>query len=614
MSPDDLSLPSLALRMRPRHEVVYRSLLGDGVPPWLADILARRMEKPVPWEEISRPSLAAIPHPRGIPSLEQAATRVTLAIAGGEKVVFACDHDLDGTAAAAVLWQAFVGHFGVSGENLQVVTSHRLTEGYGLTWPVVERILDSRASLVITADKGSGDEERISRLQAAGLDVIVTDHHMLPAEGPPPSAFAVINPSDAAAGYDPHVCGAAVAFLLMWRVREQLLEASPQRVIPSLSGLLDYVAVATVADCVALRPDKSAVNRTLVHHGLALLNQQKRPPWQVFCAAVEGPVSAETVAFRLVPPIAAAGRLDWPAAGFRFLIAEDIDEAARQWSLLREENRRRRGIEKELRERAMIQAAAMATQSLVLYFADGHCGVHGITASRLVEAFGKPAALFAPKGQGGIPGEDHSLLEDGRPAASGSFRGVPGFHVRDALQAVAERHPGLLCGFGGHEGAAGATVAVADIPCFAEIFETVVREQLGDKPLRPVLWVDGDWPAERLSLATLDRLNALDPWGKDFPAPVLYGRFSVLSIQGMGNGAHLRLLLEKEGERFAAVWFNATMEKSAACGVHQGKAATFVYSLNENRFRGQRSLQLRILTATRETIPWPIHLSAADFI
>jgi single-stranded-DNA-specific exonuclease len=219
--------------------------------------------------------------------------------------------------------------------------------------------------------------------------------------------------------------------------------------------------------------------------------------------------------------------------------------------------------------------------------------VHGITASRLVEEFGKPTALFAPKGEGnGTAGTD-----DGRPRASGSFRGVPGFHVRNALQAVADREPGLLDGFGGHEGAAGATLAVADIPRFAELFETAVREQLGDGPLRPVLWVDADWPAELLCLDTLDVLAGLDPWGKDFPSPTLQGLFRVCALHAMGNGAHLRLSLEREGKRFAAVWFNATEEKAAACGIKTGQTAAFVYRLGVNFFKGERFLQMLILLA-----------------
>ncbi|MBN2427499.1 MAG: DHH family phosphoesterase [Deltaproteobacteria bacterium] len=591
---ETIPLPSPIIQVRPINEKVHASLLKEGTPDWLADLLARRLEEPVGWEDILRPALSAIPDPARIPGLDKAVERCVRAIADGEEIIFTCDHDLDGTASAAVLWQAFTEYFGVAGNLLGVVTSHRLNEGYGLTEAVLERILATDATLVITADKGSSDEERIARLAAAGRDVIVTDHHALPKEGPPASAYAVINPTRADADYDPNICGAAVAFLLMAKIRSRLVETGIRKDIPSLAGLVDLVAVATVADCVALRPDRSPTNRALVKYGLALLNEKKRAAWQVFCADVEGPVTAETVAFRLAPPVAACGRLDWPEAGLRFLLAGDRLEAEKQWDFLKGENRMRQSIERELREQAFQQAIRMSGQSLVLYFDDGHSGVHGITASRLAEAFGKPAALFAPKGRGARGVDENPVPGNARPLATGSFRGVPGFHVREALQWVADRYPGLLCGFGGHEGAAGATVAIEDFPRFEEAFEAAVVAQLGTAPLRPALWVDGDWPAELLTLETLDILNTLDPWGKDFPSPMLKGDFEVASCQTVGGGKHLRLGLIKDGCRVPAIWFNAQESAAASVDVAPGSSLTLVYRLNANYFRGQKSVQLQI--------------------
>jgi single-stranded-DNA-specific exonuclease len=597
-----VSLPNPLIKVRPVNEPVRKQLLKEGVADWLADLLARRLEKPVAWGILSRPSLAAIPDPEKIPTLDKAVDRVVRAIEGEERIIFTCDHDLDGTASAAVLCQAFTDYFGVPGNLLGVVTSHRLTEGYGLTEAVLERILASDASLIITADKGSSDEERIARLVAEGRDVIVTDHHALPKEGPPGSAYAVVNPTRGDADYDPHICGAAAAFLLMAKVRSRLLESGLRTDIPSLSGLVDFVAVATVADCVALRPDRSFINRALVKYGLALLNEKKRAAWQVFCGEVEGVVTAETVAFRLAPPVAASGRLDWPEAGLRFLLASSREEAEEQWQFLKGENRIRQSIEKELREQAFQQAVKMERQSLVLYFDDGHSGVHGITASRLAEAFGKPAALFAPKGQGSRKNGEYPLSENGRPLATGSFRGIPGFHVREALQWVADRYPGLLNGFGGHEGAAGATVAIEDFPRFEEAFEEATIVQLGTEPLRPVIWVDGDWPMEFLTLQTIDTLNILDPWGKDFPAPVLRGTFEVVANQAVGGGKHRRLLLMKDGRRVSAIWFNFEESMPASGDPKPGQSISLVYRLSDNCFRGERTVQLRILCAGRTEI------------
>jgi single-stranded-DNA-specific exonuclease len=594
MSVAAVSPPKPLIKIRPANERVRVRLLAEGVADWLADLLARRLEEPVTWESLCRPSLGAIPDPGDMPGFGTAVDRIVQAIAGAEEIIFTCDHDLDGTASAAVLWQAFTEYFGVPGRLLGVMTSHRLNEGYGLTDAVVERILATDASLIITADKGSSDEKRIARLAGAGRDVIVTDHHALPQEGPPLSALAVINPARLDAAYDPHICGAATAFLLMAKVRSRLLETGLRKDIPSLSGLIDLVAVATVADCVSLRPDRSPTNRALVRFGLNLLNEKKRLAWQVFCAEVEGPVSAETVAFRLAPPVAACGRLDWPEAGLRFFLAGELAEAAGQWDFLKRENRLRQSIEKELREQAFRQAVRMSGQSLVLYFDNGHSGVHGITASRLVEAFGKPAALFAPKRHDVGKEDETGSSAPGRLLATGSFRGVTGFHVRDALQWVADRYPDLLCGFGGHEGAAGATVAIDDFPRFEEAFEAAVVAQLGDEPLRPTLWVDGDWPAAWLTMDTLDVLHTLEPWGKDFPLPLLKGCFEVDSCKAVGGGKHLRLGLLKEGRRIPAIWFHAQESGASPDLVRPGASLALVYRLSANFFRGQRTVQLQI--------------------
>ncbi|HIA01379.1 MAG TPA: DHH family phosphoesterase, partial [Myxococcales bacterium] len=412
--------------------------------------------------------------------------------------------------------------------------------------PVAERIIALGSTLVISADKGTSDEPRIKRMAAAGMDVIITDHHAVPVSGPPPSAYAVVNPGRTDSDYDPYICGAAVAFLTMAKVRTGLLEAGYKQSIPSLVGLMDYVAVATVADCVSLRPDKSYANRAFVRKGLALINQGQRPCWRVFNQQRGGRIGTDDIGFQLAPPIAAAGRLDWADAGVKFLLAKDEQEAKIHWQVLQTENTLRKTIERDLRERAFAMASKIDQQSLVLYFDDGHSGVHGITASRLVENFGKPSAIFAPKGAGArkthIPMKTLNT-EENRPLASGSFRGIPGFHVRDALQFVADHYPHLLVAFGGHEGAAGATIAVHNFKAFAAAYEHAVSAQLENRVLHPVIWVDGDMDADLLNFATLDALLDIEPWGRDFPFPVFSSKFTPVSLRPLGDGTHLKLEL-----------------------------------------------------------------------
>ena len=296
-------------------------------------------------------------------------------------------------------------------------------------------------------------------LAATGIDVVVTDHHVIPPDGPPRSAYAVVNPSRLDCEYDKHVCGAGVAFLVMAKVRSALLEQGVFAELPSLASLLDFVAVATIADCVSLSPGASLINRAFLRRGMQQVRSGCRPCWKVFSAEVDGEIDAETIAFRLVPAIAASGRLDWAEVGFRFLIAKTEVDAAACWSQLKRENSERQSIERRLRAKAFPQAARVSGPAIVLFLEDGHSGVHGITASRVVEAFGKPCAIFAPQGQGAratapaLATETESSKATG--LASGSFRSVAGIDVQRALKEIASSYPDLLVAFGGHSGSGG---------------------------------------------------------------------------------------------------------------------------------------------------------------
>ncbi len=591
-SSDKTVYPEPVIKERKRNSSIYSSLLEKGVSQWIADILSRRIDAEVDCDAIFSPTINNIEDPILIPNMESAVERIVTAITNKERIILTVDHDLDGTASGAVLWKALVDYFFVNPDNIDMVTSHRLSEGYGITAPVADRIINKGASLVISADKGSSDEPRIKVIADAGIDVIITDHHAIPVEGPPKSAYAVVNPTIPGSLYDPNICGAAVAFLTMAKVRSCLLRKKIFKAIPTLSTLLDYVAVATIADCVALRPDKSYANRAFVKYGLSMLNKAERPCWNVFKQGIEGPVLSETIAFQLAPPIAAAGRLDWAEAGFRFLIADTYEDALKQWRILQSENNQRKIIEQELRQRAFKEASKIEGVSIVLYFDDGHSGVHGITASRLVEKFGKPAAIFAPKGSGlrNIDQNQEGLAN----LASGSFRSIAGVHIRDALQYVDDKHPGLLVGFGGHAGAAGATITVDSIDVFSVAFEEAILLQLGDLKLDPEIIVDGKLPTEKINVKTGDELINIEPWGKDFPYPAFSGSFKIKSVRIIGKTKeHLKLtLLTEGGSIFDAVWFNSVKEE--VIPVTEGQFVFFIYRLVDNWYRGMRKVQLNI--------------------
>ncbi|MEO6118050.1 MAG: DHH family phosphoesterase [Methylotenera sp.] len=587
-------LPKSIIKSREINKVVLKDLVGQGFPDWLAIVLSSRLDNSISKDKLYSDDLASIEDPSSIPDMDKAVKRIVQAILNKERVVFACDHDMDGTGSAAVLWTAFTENFGVDPTLLSVITSHRLTEGYGITLPVVDRILATNCKLVISADKGSSDEPRIKILSEHGIDVIVTDHHEIGEDGPPKSAFAVVNPIREESTYDKHICGAAVAFLTMAKVRSALIETVDGLKIPSLASLLDYVAVATIADCVSMKPTKSHANRTFVKRGLQLINRGSRACWKVFCEDNQGPVDADTIGFKLAPAVAAAGRLDWAEAGFKFLICKTTTEAKSHWLHLQEENSKRKDIEKRLREKAFAEASEKEGQSIVIFLEDGHSGVHGITASRIVESFGKPAGIFSPKGLGS---KDNDAIGKSK-IASGSFRGVPGLHVRNALADVNEMQPGLLIGFGGHHGAAGASILISEFENFIVLYEKAVNKQLGDRNLYPEIYEDGEIPNHLSYYELLEELEKLEPWGRDFPYPTFIGTFEIKSIKSLGDGTHLKFTFVNGNDPIDAIWFNVTQEERDF--IQMGGKYTFLYKVKSNWYRERKKIQLQIVERYEE--------------
>ncbi len=567
-----------------------------GAPPHIADFLGRRLDHFIAWDLIVSPKLSAIADPSAIPSMALAVDRIIRAIMQGERIALACDHDMDGTASAAVLWTALVDFFGVHADRVTVVTSHRLTEGYGISEPVVSRIETFGATLVISADKGSSDEPRIAALAAKGIDVVVTDHHVIPQAGPPPSAYAVVNPSRLDADYDRHICGAGVAFLVMAKVRSALLETGAFAQLSPLTSLLDYVAVATIADCVSLSPGASLINRAFIRRGLEQVRSQCRPCWEIFAQEQTGEIDAETIAFRLVPAIAAAGRLDWAEVGFRFLISKSETEAALYWSELKRENTERQTIERRLRHEAFPRASVVEGPAIVLFFEDGHSGVHGITASRVVEAFGKPCAIFAPKGLGAratMPAVAEGL-------ASGSFRSIPGVDVQRALQHVANAYPNLLLSHGGHQAAAGATIRACDIDQFQQAFsEAVANQTTGVPESQPIIWTDGELDALSHSWDAMQAFDGIGPFGRGFEPAIYSGTFCVDAFHSMTEGQHGRLRLRREDLVISGVWFNiaSALDRLPATG----DRLNIAYRLTRRRYQDVASLQATIVAGKFQT-------------
>ena len=441
-------------------------------------------------------------------------------------------------------------------------------------------------TLVITADCGSSDEPCIARLKAAGIDVVVSDHHALPLEGPPPSAYACVNPTRSDCHYpDKTIAGCMVAWLLMSLARGVLVEwgVLPEAT-PKLSPWLSYVALGTVADCVSL--GGSPANRAVVSHGLTLINRMDAACWRAMAARLGAdsvPFNAETLAFQMGPRINARSRLDDPYAALHFMLAESDGVANRQLEVLDQDNQSRKAIEADMAEeaRALAVPALEANEpAVVVLLEDGHPGVQGIVASRLVQAYGRPAVVLT---RAAAP----NML-------TGSGRSIDGLHLRDALQRTFELAPEALPRFGGHSGAAGVGVPREQLDTFKAAFLQAVGEQLGDTPLYPRLWTDGELSTAQLSLATLVEIETLGPYGREFDPPLFEGRFIVEALRPVGaEGSHLMMELSMGAVTSKAIWFRA-LTPGELPSFSVGDTLHCAYKLNRNRWRGRESLQLMV--------------------
>ncbi|MCL7929335.1 single-stranded-DNA-specific exonuclease RecJ [Halomonas llamarensis] len=587
----DLS-PSLTqprLEPRPLDEAVYARAQTEGMSELQARLLASRL--PGYQGELAplvSPSLRYLAHPEKLKDGRLAAERIAQAVAEGESIGILTDYDVDGITSHVVIRRTLVELFGVPASKLHSLIGHRIHDGYGISLPLVERTLALKPepTLVITADCGSSDEPRIARMKAAGIDVVVSDHHALPLEGPPASAFACVNPTrDDCAYPDKTIAGCMVAWLLMSLARSVLIEwGALSEATPKLSPWLSYVALGTVADCVSL--GGSPANRAVVSHGLTLINRMDAACWRAMAARLgqdSVPFNAETLAFQMGPRINARSRLDDPYAALHFMLAESDGVATRQLNVLDDDNQSRKAIEADMAEEARAFAAeelAANAPAVVVLLEDGHPGVQGIVASRLVQAYGRPALVLTQAAQPGM--------------LTGSGRSIDGLHLRDALQRTYELAPEALPRFGGHSGAAGVGVPREQLDAFKAAFLHAVSEQLGDTPLYPRLWTDGELSIAQLTLSTLSEIEALGPYGREFDPPLFEGRFIVEALRPVGaDGTHLMLELSMGPVTCKAIWFRAlTPGELPSFGV--GDTLHCAYKLNRNRWRGRDSLQLMV--------------------
>jgi len=580
------------IKARQPNAAVEQAAKQQGLHPLVARILASRATPAnIEIQHMLAPKLSFLTHPSNMRDMAKASARLATAIINQEIIGIETDHDCDGQTSHAVLFYNLVHHFKHPEHLIRSYIGHRLTEGYGLSAKVAQRILEDqpRPSLVITADNGSADEPRIAQLAAAQIEVIVTDHHQLPLAGPPASAFACLNPTRDDCDYgDPYIAGCMVAWLLMTATRLELIQRG---YLPAdadkLTDTLDFVAVGTIADCVSM--GRSQNNRALVNYGLKLINSGIKPCWRAIKNLAKGVIRAEDLGFKVGPLLNSDGRLASAFGSVSFLLAAD-DKTAQDWVIyLQEQNQLRKGIQNTITQQGYAIAAEqveLGNFSLCINLPEGHAGVHGISASRIKDSFGRPTVFLAPK-----QGEEELL--------TGSIRGIAGFHVGDALQWIIKNNPELLIAGGGHAGAGGVTLKKINYKLFAEQFDLAARQQLQISDLGPVIWTDGVIPKEWISLDILDTLAQLEPFGREFEAPVFQIEALLTDFRVIGDGTHARVSLSVTGQLFNGVWFGFRQNSQSSLPLQVGDAVSCTFSLQGNDFGGIKRCEIQVVSMSK---------------
>ena len=492
----------------------------------------------------------------------------------GDLIAVAGDWDADGATSTAILVEALTA-FGAPAP-LALIPS-RFTQGYGLSPALVDAARAGGARLIITVDNGTTAFEAIEHAWDAGIPVVVTDHHLVSvgADGKArlPRAHALVNPSLPG---DPfpwkNTCGAGVALYLASAVRAFLHERGHAGGQVSLGGLLDLVAIGTVADVVSLDFN----NRILVAQGLERMRASPRPGIEALFVAAHRDVrsaTAEDLAFLIGPRINAAGRLATMDLGVKLLLERDPARAAEMAQTLDGLNRERREIESAAVEDALARLpehieSYASGRALAVFGEDWHEGVVGLVASRLKERFHRPVVALC-------------RAQDGK--IKGSGRSIPGVHLRDVLARVNDRHPGMLLSFGGHAMAAGLMVAPDRVEDFRDAFHVIAGLMVPEEALHPVVLSDGNLGNEDLSLATARTIAEGGPWGNGFPEPLFHGTFTVRGHRILKD-AHRALTLERDGETFRGIQFRNTDTP--------GGEITIAYRLRADSWNEEERLQL----------------------
>lgn len=558
---------------RPVSPRLQWQLEQQGIPSLLARLYAARGIKSA--EELDDAFKSLLP-PDRLTHTDAAARLLADAIEKDARLLIVADYDCDGATACAVGIRALRAMIQGRGATVDYLVPNRFSLGYGLSPEIVDLASARSPDLLITVDSGIADIAGVERARQLGMATLITDHHLPGSELPP--ADCIVNPNQPGCAFpSKSMAGVGVMFYVMLALRAELRQRGwfVGHVEPNLADLLDLVALGTVADVVRLDQN----NRILVSQGVRRMREGKMQPGirALLTAAGRQPaqLNAVDLGFLIGPRLNAAGRISDMALGIECLITDDESQALHLAQELDRLNRERREIEGDMQEQAaalleQMPATAVEAPGLALFDASWHQGVIGILAARLKDRLHRPIFAFAPGENGEI---------------KGSGRSIPGLHLRDVLDLIHKRAPGLLLRFGGHAAAAGATLAAGRFPEFRDLFAEIAREQLSPADLTRTLETDGILEEGYYSLDTA-RLLERQVWGQGFPAPCFADTF-VIEQQRLLKDKHLKLRLRKGRTQLEAIAFNCTE-------VPPGPEIAVAFRLGINAFRGVENLQLLI--------------------
>ena len=563
------------MRIEPRPLPEILPFLGE-MPTLLTRLYAARGVQSQ--AELDKSLARLIPYQQ-LKGIDAAVDLLVVALEQRQRILIVGDFDADGATASTV---GMLGLRLLGAAHVDYLVPNRFEYGYGLTPEIVQVALTRQPQLLITVDNGISSVEGVAAAKAAGLSVLVTDHHLPGNELP--AADAIVNPNQPGCEFPSKaLAGVGVIFYVLIALRARLnsLGWYQNTKAPNIAELLDLVALGSVADVVPL----DANNRILVHQGLERIRAGRaRPGLKAILEVAKRDYSRITstdLGFILGPRLNAAGRLDDMSLGIECLLTDDANAAREMAAQLDEMNQDRKSIEQGMQREALAQLKELPVESmpfgLCLFDPDWHQGVIGILASRLKERYFRPTFAFADAGDGML---------------KGSGRSVPGFHIRDALSVVAAQHPELISKYGGHAMAAGLTLPEANFAVFSSAFDAEVRRQLREEDLTGRLMSDGSLAVEEFNLELARALRNAGPWGQHFPEPLFHGVFQLVEQRIVGE-RHLKVVLKTEcgsvkldGIAFGVdreVWPNPTI-----------RWVELAYKLDLNEFRGNETVQLMI--------------------